>query len=696
MDKYDILQQIGDGTFGSVAKAVHRKTGQLVAIKRMKQKYFSWEECVALPEVQVLRKLQSHPNVIKLREVIRENNELFFVFEFMDGDLLGVIRKHKQMANPALLATSSIVPYQKVKSYMFQLMQSLAFLHRSGYFHRDLKPENLLIKKDPLQNGEVVKLADFGLVKEVRARPPFTDYVSTRWYRAPELLLQDRAYNTPVDVWAAGCIFSELLTTRPLFPGNNEVDQLYKIMSLLGTPTEAAWPEGIQLARKIRYQFPHVAATPLKALYPSHIPPAALDLLSKMLVYDPKKRLTAQQCLQHPYFSVSLDEEQLGVRQQGTQSAPNPQLYSAQPVQWQRDASSLPTIPAQTKPAQQPPQRPASGSRPIFPPVEISKHQITNNNNNGNTSSITPQQQQGNYSQQPTYHTHVVKDAISPMPARAPNTVDATPSPPPQKPQHDSLPSVTKPAKTVVKADLDLDELLEDFSKEMNALGYQTKRQEAPTTKPKEQTTGADPMGKPPGGAASRTSQPMLPVKAAGGGAAALRSGAIPSSSNIAAGLPDRGAPSPSAVSKLLSNQRYRPSLLPMTTSSSPAHNNSSATPQNGAGPMVGSSGFLLNPHAIASPTAATAANRYEVDSTSFASFDLSSNTYASSTRKAGGGGGPTTMVSPSVHMVLAKSNGIGPLPPSSSESETPSWLKVESNRKPTEFGKGAPLPQRR
>ncbi|CUF66151.1 protein kinase, putative [Bodo saltans] len=101
MDKYDLLQQIGDGTFGSVAKGVHKKTGQLVAVKRMKQKYYTWDECIKLPEVQVLRKLQAHPNVIKLREVVRENNELFFVFEFMDGDLLGVIRKCKQNMPPA-------------------------------------------------------------------------------------------------------------------------------------------------------------------------------------------------------------------------------------------------------------------------------------------------------------------------------------------------------------------------------------------------------------------------------------------------------------------------------------------------------------------------------------------------------------------------------------------------------------------
>lgn len=321
MDKYEVLNQIGDGTFGSVAKAVNKKTGQLVAIKKMKQKFYTWEECVKLPEVDVVRRLHRHPNIVKLTEVIRENNELFFVFECMDGDLLGVIKKCKQAQRAEDAASAPAIPYPKIKHYMRQILQSLAFLHKRGYFHRDLKPENLLIRKeggrDSKKGGrgggkeegeEVVKLADFGLVKEIRARPPFTDYVSTRWYRAPELLLQDRAYGAPVDIFAAACIMSELITTRPLFPGSNEVDQLFKIMSVLGSPTDKTWPGGLVLARKIRYTFPSIHGSGLAKVLPSHVPAAAVDLMQQMLQYDPKLRPTAEQCLAHPYFNVGIDE----------------------------------------------------------------------------------------------------------------------------------------------------------------------------------------------------------------------------------------------------------------------------------------------------------------------------------------------------------------------------------------------------
>ncbi|EKG05403.1 protein kinase, putative [Trypanosoma cruzi] len=310
MENYEVLNQLGDGAFGQVVKALHKKTGQIVAIKKMKQKYHSWEECVKLPEVTVMRRIHGHPNIVKMREVIREKNELFFVFEYMDGDLLGVICKAKQMQGHTTAGNAPPIPYPKIRSYIFQLLQSLAFLHQSGYFHRDIKPENLLVKKDPTTAAQdVVKLADFGLVKEIRARPPFTDYVSTRWYRAPELLLQDRAYSSPVDIWAAGCILAELITTRPLFAGSNEVDQLHKIMGVLGSPNEKIWPECFALAKKIRYSFPAVKGVGLERVLPPHLPPQALDLMKQMLSYDPRKRPTAQQCLQHPYFSIGLDEE---------------------------------------------------------------------------------------------------------------------------------------------------------------------------------------------------------------------------------------------------------------------------------------------------------------------------------------------------------------------------------------------------
>lgn len=335
MEKYEVLNQIGDGTFGSVAKAVVKSTGQFVAIKKMKQKYYTWDECMRLPEVETVRRIHGHPNIVTLREVIRENNELFLVCEFMDGDLLGVIKKAKQAQKPEEVGVVPAISIPSLKSYMHQILQALAHMHTNRCFHRDLKPENVLVKRDESTGEEVVKLADFGLVKKTRDRPPYTDYVSTRWYRSPELLLQDRMYSLPVDIWAAGCIMAELVTTKPLFPGSNEVDQLFRIMSVLGSPTEKTWPGGIQLGRKIRYTFPSIQGCGLSSVMPKQLPAQALDLIAQMLAYDPARRPTAQQCLQHPFFSVGIDESNgpsaIALQQLATASKRLQQLKQQQP-----------------------------------------------------------------------------------------------------------------------------------------------------------------------------------------------------------------------------------------------------------------------------------------------------------------------------------------------------------------------------
>lgn len=190
---------------------------------------------------------------------------------------------------------NSDFPEKQIKSIMYQTLLGLAYMHKHGFFHRDLKPENLLVK------GEYVKIADFGLAREIRSRPPFTDYVSTRWYRAPEILLRSTTYNSPVDIFACGAIMAELYMMRPLFPGNNETDQIYKTCAVLGSPTQAQWPEGYQLASRIGFTFPKFVPTALSQLIPN-ASPQAIDLMEKMMTFDPHKRLTAAQCLNHPYF----------------------------------------------------------------------------------------------------------------------------------------------------------------------------------------------------------------------------------------------------------------------------------------------------------------------------------------------------------------------------------------------------------
>lgn len=128
-----------------------------------------------------------------------------------------------------------LFPEPVIRNMMYQVLQGLAFMHRHGFFHRDMKPENLLCC-----GTELVKIADFGLAREIRSRPPFTDYVSTRWYRAPEVLLHSTNYNSQIDLWAVGCITAELYTFTPLFPGNSEIDQIFKICSILGTPDKVS------------------------------------------------------------------------------------------------------------------------------------------------------------------------------------------------------------------------------------------------------------------------------------------------------------------------------------------------------------------------------------------------------------------------------------------------------------------------
>jgi serine/threonine protein kinase len=255
----------------------------------MKKKYDSWNEAIGLREIQSLKRL-NHPNIVKILEVIRENNELFFVFEFLDRNVYQMT-KDRQKYFPEVV----------VRNVVYQILQGLNYMHRQNFFHRDLKPENLLVSQD-----NIVKLADFGLAREISSRPPYTDYVATRWYRAPEVLLRSTTYNAPIDMWAVGCMMAELYTFRPLFPGASEPDQLFKICSVLGTPSQDNWPEGFELAEKMGgFQFPKFNQTPLASLVPN-ASPEAIQLMEALLAYNPKKRPTCEQALQFKYFQVGV------------------------------------------------------------------------------------------------------------------------------------------------------------------------------------------------------------------------------------------------------------------------------------------------------------------------------------------------------------------------------------------------------
>ncbi|CAF2257721.1 hypothetical protein BRARA_H02441 [Brassica rapa] len=284
-DRYLKQEVLGQGTYGVVFKATDTKTGETVAIKKIRiGKHKEGVNITALREIKMLKELK-HPHIILLIDAFPHKQNLHLVFEFMETDLEGVIRDSNVFLSPA-----------DVKSYLLMTLKGLAYCHEKRVLHRDMKPNNLLIGPD----GQL-KLADFGLAR-IFGSPDrkFTHQVFARWYRAPELLFGAKQYGAAVDVWAAGCIFAELLLRRPFLQGNSDIDQLSKIFAAFGTPKADQWPDMKNLPDYVEYQF--VPAPSLRSLFPT-VSEDALDLLSKLFTYDPKARISVKQALEHRYFT---------------------------------------------------------------------------------------------------------------------------------------------------------------------------------------------------------------------------------------------------------------------------------------------------------------------------------------------------------------------------------------------------------
>ncbi|XP_029784825.1 cyclin-dependent kinase 3 isoform X3 [Suricata suricatta] len=341
MDVFQKVEKIGEGTYGVVYKAKNKETGQLVALKKIRLDLETeGVPSTAIREISLLKELK-HPNIVRLLDVVHCEKRLYLVFEFLSQDL-----KKYMDSTPA-----SGLPLHLVKSYLFQLLEGVSFCHSHRVIHRDLKPQNLLI--DELG---AIKLADFGLARAfgVPLRT-YTHEVVTLWYRAPEILLGSKFYSTAVDVWSIGCIFAEMVergtdmatgrpqagscgvgekigilstavggisylvldsvgqgsgphtpspslqvTRRALFPGDSEIDQLFRIFRTLGTPDEAMWP-GVTQLPDYKGSFPKWTRKGLEEIVPG-LEPAGKDLLMQLLQYDPSQRISAKAALAHPYF----------------------------------------------------------------------------------------------------------------------------------------------------------------------------------------------------------------------------------------------------------------------------------------------------------------------------------------------------------------------------------------------------------
>jgi serine/threonine protein kinase len=297
MEDYEMITRLGGGSFADVYKALEKSTGELVAIKILKRKYKKWDDCQELIEVRSLQKLHNEStfnkpgeeNIIKLKQVIfiKKTGTLNLIFEYMETDLLELMKS----CEPKTLKEDQI------RDIMHQTLLGLAFMHKYGFFHRDMKPENLLLTRNKL------KIADFGLAREIRSIPPYTEYVSTRYYRAPECILKSTNYNSPIDIWGLGCIMAEMYThPQPLFCGSNEKEVLFRICSILGTPTHDIWNDGIRQANIIGMKFPTCQGTDLEKVIPE-ASSEAIDLMKQMIQWDPNKRATAKNLLNHPFFT---------------------------------------------------------------------------------------------------------------------------------------------------------------------------------------------------------------------------------------------------------------------------------------------------------------------------------------------------------------------------------------------------------
>lgn len=292
LDKYERLEKIGEGTYGVVYRSRNKETNEIVALKKIRLE--AEDEGVpstAIREISLLKEMKDE-NVVRLLDIVHSETKLYLVFEFLDMDLKRYMDK---------VGDGAGMDADIVKKFTYQLIKGVHYLHAHRILHRDLKPQNLLINKD----GNL-KIADFGLARAfgIPLRT-YTHEIVTLWYRAPEVLLGSRHYSTGVDMWSVGCIFAEMIMRQPLFPGDSEIDEIFRIFRLLGTPNDEVWP-GVTTLPDYKPSFPNWTVKDLTDNVPGSNA-QSVEMLAGMLVYDPAKRMSAKTALKCDYFRLAGD-----------------------------------------------------------------------------------------------------------------------------------------------------------------------------------------------------------------------------------------------------------------------------------------------------------------------------------------------------------------------------------------------------
>ncbi|KAG6761122.1 hypothetical protein POTOM_034317 [Populus tomentosa] len=285
------ITPIGRGAYGIVCSVLNSETNEMVAVKKIANAFDNQMDAKrTLREIKLLRHLD-HENVIGIRDVIppplrREFTDVYIAMELMDTDLHQIIRSNQGLSE------------EHCQYFLYQILRGLKYIHSANIIHRDLKPSNLLLNA----NCDL-KICDFGLARPTSENEFMTEYVVTRWYRAPELLLNSSDYTAAIDVWSVGCIFMELMNRKPLFPGKDHVHQMRLLTELLGKPTESdlGFVRNEDARRYIQQLDSHPRRS-LAELFPL-VHPLAIDLVDKMLTFDPTKRITVEEALAHPYLA---------------------------------------------------------------------------------------------------------------------------------------------------------------------------------------------------------------------------------------------------------------------------------------------------------------------------------------------------------------------------------------------------------